>query len=231
MMRMYARLHDLLGAQHWWPADTPFEVVVGAVLTQQTRWENVEKAIGNLRQASLLDPDALVNAGSGQIEALVRCTGFYRQKAERLMRVSEYFAGIDLDKDTDVLRQELLALKGVGEETADSILLYALGRPSFVIDAYTRRICECNGIVGTYDELQEAFEGSIPKETGLYKEFHALIVEYGKRYCNKKRCDGCILRSTRDGTGMGAAGGCAAPQGKGRRSRKANPGMVAIKAK
>jgi len=154
----------------------------------------------------------------------VRCTGFYRQKAERLMRVSEYFTGIDMNKDTAVLRQELLSIKGVGDETADSILLYALGRPSFVIDAYTRRICQCNGIEGTYGELQEAFEGSIPEETLLYKEFHALIVEYGKRYCNKKRCGECIVRSVRDRTGSGAI-----YKGKGSRISKSNP--VAIKAK
>ena len=195
MIEVYEKLLNKLGHKHWWPADTPFEVVVGAILTQQTRWENVERAISNLKEKGLLDLQALSMMEAEELEDLVRCTGFYRQKAKRLKEVSTYFyenPGI-LERPKEELREELLALNGIGDETADSIVLYAAEKPGFVIDAYTRKICRCMGIEGNYGELQSLFEDSLPQDVPLYKEFHALIVEYGKQFCGKKRCAECIL--------------------------------------
>lgn len=194
-MDIYNKLLNQFGHRQWWPADTPFEVVVGAVLTQQTKWENVERAIRNLKERGLMEPEPLSKAGIGELETLVRCTGFYRQKANRLKNISVFFSdnpGL-LEKQGNELREILLSLNGIGEETADSIVLYAAGKPSFVIDAYTKRICKCLGIEGDYGKLQSVFEGSLPRDVPLYKEFHALIVEYGKQFCGKKRCDECVL--------------------------------------
>lgn len=195
MMDVYRQLLDKLGHKHWWPADTPFEVVVGAILTQQTKWENVEKAIKNLKEHGLMEPEALSKIDIEELEGLIRNTGFYRQKAKRLKNISAFFSGNPeiFKLPEDELRGALLSLDGVGEETADSIILYAADKPKFVIDAYTRRMCWCMGIEGSYGKLQSFFEDSLPKDVPLYKEFHALIVEYGKRFCGKKRCEECIL--------------------------------------
>jgi endonuclease-3 related protein len=195
MMEVYNKLFNIFGHRNWWPADTPFEVVVGAVLTQQTRWENVEKAIWNLKDNGLMSEEQLARADPESIEVLVRCTGFYRQKARRLKDISTFFYENPciFDKPVDELRDILLLQNGVGEETADSIVLYAADKPKFVIDAYTKRICTCMGIEGDYGELQSLFESSIPRDVPLYKEFHALIVEYGKQFCGKKRCNECVL--------------------------------------
>ena len=192
---LYDIFLNLFGHKNWWPADTPFEVVVGAVLTQQTKWENVEKAIRNLKDNGLMAAEPLAKAELEKLEGYVRCTGFYRQKAKRLKDISIFFyenPGI-FDEPVDELRKTLLSLNGIGEETADSIVLYAADKPRFVIDAYTKRICGCMGIEGNYGELQSLFEGSITVDVPLYKEFHALIVEYGKQFCGKKRCDECVL--------------------------------------
>ena len=195
MIEIYNKLLDQFGHKLWWPADTPFEVVVGAILTQQTKWENVEKAIRNLNERRLLDAQSLSRSQLDEIEGLVRCTGFYRQKAKRLKDISTFFLENPdvLEKPGDELRKVLLSLNGIGEETADSIVLYAADKPRFVIDAYTRRMCRCLGIEGDYGELQSVFESSIQQDVPLYKEFHALIVEYGKQFCGKKRCAECIL--------------------------------------
>jgi endonuclease-3 related protein len=195
MKKTYDKLLYELGRKNWWPADTPFEVVIGAVLTQQTKWENVERAIQNLKDRGLLEAEPLSKADTEELEILIRCTGFFRQKAMRLKNISTFFhenPGI-LEKPAPQLREILLSLNGVGEETADSIVLYAADKPKFVIDAYTRRMCKCLGIEGDYRKLQSIFETSLPLEVPLYKEFHALIVEYGKRFCGKKRCNECIL--------------------------------------
>jgi len=197
MLDLYNLLLSEFGPQYWWPAETEFEVIVGALLTQQTRWENVEQAILNLKAESLLTPDTLAHADQAVIEECIRCTGFYRQKAERLRLLSQYFAGNKtseiLKQPVDELRRVLLSLKGVGPETADSIILYAAHKPVFVIDAYTKRICECIGVTGGYETLQKHFEDSLPRDTHLYQEFHALIVMYGKQYCARKRCEECII--------------------------------------
>ncbi len=195
MIELYNKFLNLFGHKNWWPADTPFEVVVGAVLTQQTKWENVEKAIRNLKENGLMAKEPLARADLENLEGLVRCTGFFRQKAKRLKDISTFFyenPGI-FDKPVDELRDILLSMNGVGEETADSIVLYAADKPKFVIDAYTKRMCRCMGIEGDYGELQSLFESSIPLDVPLYKEFHALIVEYGKQFCGKKRCSECVL--------------------------------------
>ena len=195
MITIYEKLLGIFGPRNWWPADTPFEVVVGAILTQQTKWENVEKAIRNLKARGLLEAKPLARADLEELEALVRCTGFYRQKAKRLKDISNYFFENPdiLKRPADDLRKTLLSLNGIGEETADSIVLYAAEKPRFVIDAYTKRICGCMGLERNYGGLQAIFEGSLPQDVPLYKEFHALIVEYGKQFCGKKRCNECIL--------------------------------------
>jgi endonuclease-3 related protein len=195
MMRIYNKLLNQFGHRQWWPADTPFEVVIGAVLTQQTKWENVERAIQNLKERGFLEPEPLSKAVIEELETLVRCTGFYRQKAKRLKNISGFFSGNPdlLEKQGNELRNILLSLNGIGQETADSIVLYAAGKPSFVIDAYTKRMCKCLGIEGDYGKLQSVFEQSIPRDVPLYKEFHALIVEYGKQFCGKKKCSECIF--------------------------------------
>lgn len=192
---IYDRLFKEFGYQDWWPADTPFEVAVGAILTQQTRWGNVECAINNLKAEGLMEPGSLFRAGIEQIEILIKCTGFYRQKAKRIKNISKFFnenPGI-LEKPANELRNMLLSINGVGEETADSIVLYAAEKPRFVIDAYTKRICNCMGIIGNYGELQSIFESSLEQDVTMYKQYHALIVEYGKQFCGKKRCSECIL--------------------------------------
>ncbi len=195
LIGIYNKLLGQFGPKCWWPADTPFEVVVGAILTQQTKWENVERAIKNLKERGLMDAEMLSKADLEELEESVRCTGFYRQKAKRLKGISGFFfENPDILKKTkDELRDTLLSLNGIGEETADSIVLYAADKPKFVIDAYTKRICVCLGIKGDYRELQSIFEDSLPQDVPLYKEFHALIVEYGKQFCGKKRCAECIL--------------------------------------
>lgn len=195
MKKIYDLLRRELGPRHWWPADTAFEVVIGAVLTQQTRWENVEQAIKNLKDHSLLEADFLSKVKTEELEKLIRCTGFYRQKAMRLKNISIFFHENPdiLEKPAGELRNILLSLDGIGNETADSIVLYAADKPKFVIDAYTKRMCKCIGIEGDYGKLQSVFESSLPVDVSLYKEFHALIVEYGKQFCGKKRCCDCIL--------------------------------------
>lgn len=195
LIEFYNKLLNQFGHKKWWPADTPFEVIVGSLLTQQTKWENVEKAIRNLKENGLMAAEPLARAELEKLEGLVRCTGFYRQKAKRLKDISTFFyenPGI-FDKPVDELRDVLLSQNGVGEETADSIILYAADKPRFVIDAYTKRMCRCIGIEGDYGDLQSLFESSIPVDVPLYKEFHALIVEYGKQFCGRKRCDECVL--------------------------------------
>lgn len=194
---IYEALLGMIGHLQWWPADTPFEVVIGTILTQQTKWTNVEKAIGALKRSDLIEPEQLANADVEHIEELVRCCGFYRQKAKRLKDIAQFFAtkGIDniFQLPTEELRELMLSLNGVGNETADSIVLYAADKPKFVIDAYTTRIMKCIGIEGNYMQLQNLFETELPSDVPLYKEYHALIVEYAKNYCGKEQCDDCVL--------------------------------------
>lgn len=204
-INIYKKLLKHFGRQHWWPAETRFEVIVGAILTQNTSWKNVEKAIKNLKKEKMLNCKKIANINIRKLEKMIQPSGFYKQKAERLKRFCKYLDesyDSDLNKffnrDTNVIRNELLSLNGIGNETADSILLYAGEKPIFVIDAYTKRMCERTGIVNAkkYDELQSFFEKNLPKNIEMYKEFHALIVELGKNFCRKKPgCDGCPLKA------------------------------------
>ena len=200
---LYEFLLSHFGPQRWWPAETPFEVVVGAILTQQVAWKNVEKAIENLKNKHVLDPCKLSNLSLEKLESYVKPTGFYRQKARRLKDIctyifKEYNSNLKglFNKGTSSLRAELLSLEGIGPETADSIILYAAEKLSFVIDAYTKRICERLQLTDdlNYEPLKRFFENSIPEDVEVYKEFHALLVELGKNYCKTKPvCKDCPL--------------------------------------
>ncbi len=205
---VYERLLRHYGPQGWWPAETPFEVVVGALLMHQTSWRNVEAAIGNLRAAGLLDPQRLASASVARLRRLVRVAGLYRTKPKRLRAICRHLVkawGGDLSaflaRPTDLVREELLRLPGVGPETADSILLYAGGHPVFVVDAYTMRIGRRIGILGTEDpeEAKRAFAAKLPRRADLYQEYHALLVRHGKELCRPRpRCPECPLRDVCD---------------------------------
>lgn len=207
LLAIYEVLLNHFGPQNWWPAETPFEVIVGAILTQQTAWKNAAMAIENLKQEGLLEIHTLAEAEINDIERCVRCTGFYKQKAARLSEVSKHLArrwGGDFDeffkRELDEVREELLSLPGIGFETADAILLYASEKLTFPVDAYTFRMCACVGIKAKgYEGLRRYFEERLPREIYLYKEFHALIVELGKNYCKKSNphCSRCPLRGFR----------------------------------
>lgn len=206
LMGIYRALLAEFGRRNWWPGETPFEVMVGAVLTQNTAWTNVEKAIANLKGEGFLDPGRLGAARRERVARLIRPSGYYNLKAKRLKAlVAWYLARADgqvvslRDAPTPALRAELLSVNGIGPETADSILLYALGRPVFVVDAYTRRAFSRHGAFdpsARYAQIQAFFEERLPCDTALYNEFHALIVALGKTYCRPKpQCGPCpVLR-------------------------------------
>ncbi len=204
LREIYGRLLAAYGPQHWWPADEPFEVIVGAILTQSTAWANVEKAIAGLKAAGALNPHSLHDMPVEQLARLIRPSGYYNAKARKLKAfVERLLSGYDgeLDKlfalDDDSFRRELLSIHGVGEETADSIMLYAAQRPAFVIDAYTVRILSRLGIAppqDTYAAYQALFTDSLEPDEGLFNEYHALLVRHGKDVCRKQpRCDNCCL--------------------------------------
>lgn len=202
---IHHRLRERFGPQHWWPAETPFEVMVGAVLTQNTNWGNVERAIANLRDAGMLDLERMVELPTGLLAEYIRPAGYYNLKAGRLHNLlamvrDDY--GLSLERlfaeDTPALRERLLGVKGIGPETADSILLYAAERPVFVVDAYTGRILGRHGFIdetSTYDDLQALFMDGLPEDASLFNEFHALLVRVGKEFCRKSapRCADCPL--------------------------------------
>ena len=199
---LQAYFDDLLrryGPQRWWPADSPFEVLVGAVLTQNTAWTNVEKAVANLKRAKLLDPEKIRDVDLHRLAEVIRPSGYYRLKAKRLKAAVEWWLRRDPKAPLDVLRAQLLEVHGVGPETADSILLYALGLPSFVVDAYTRRVLTRHGLAAEdvdYDGMKRLFEGALAEDVALYNEFHALIVKVGKEHCGPTpRCAGCPLEN------------------------------------
>ncbi|MDP6438841.1 MAG: endonuclease III domain-containing protein [Candidatus Brocadiia bacterium] len=208
-MRIYEALLAAFGHRNWWPGETPFEVMVGAVLTQNTNWTNVEKAIANLKRSGVLSAAALSELDTSELQDLIRPAGYYRQKAGRLRRLARWVAERGADDacaiaalraaSTDELRQGLLALNGIGPETADSILLYALEKPVFVVDAYTVRIMSRHGLVDPevgYEEVQAVFEDGLERDVELFKDYHAQLVEVGKRYCRRRspRCERCPLR-------------------------------------
>lgn len=198
-------LFTALGPQHWWPGKTPFEVIVGAILTQNTSWTNVERAISNLREADLLSAEGIQKANLRRLERLVRPSGYFRQKARKLKAFCSFLEteyGGSLERmfatATNVLREKLLGVFGIGPETADSILLYAGGHGTFVVDAYTKRMLQRHGWAGEnpkYSDVQWIFERQFPGNAKLFNEFHALIVQAGKRWCLKTnpKCGECPL--------------------------------------
>jgi endonuclease-3 related protein len=204
LTEIYELLYAAFGPQHWWPGETPFEIMTGAILTQNTSWGNVEKAIRNLKSADLLTAEALHRIDVSRLAELIRPAGYYNIKAKRLKSfvdwLFENYEGrlANLEHvNTDQLRAELLAIKGIGRETADSILLYALGRPIFVVDAYTARITVRHGLIepgADYEQLRELFESNLRQDAQLFNEYHALLVRTGKEFCRPKaRCPGCPL--------------------------------------
>jgi len=204
------QIHQLLlkafGPQHWWPGETPFEIILGAILTQNTSWANVEKAIVNLKAAGCLEPDKLAALEAEAIEELIRPAGYFRLKTKRLRNFTKWFFdayGGDLDAlahiETRRLREELLSVSGIGPETADSMLLYALNRPVFVVDTYTARVAVRHGLIETdidYEQLQYLFESNLEPNVPLFNEYHALLVRVGKDFCKPKpKCAGCPLNA------------------------------------
>ena len=210
IQKIFQLLYNRFGAQHWWPAKTKFEVMIGAILTQQASWKNVEKAINNLRKGGYLSPFSIYKMPVEQLKQIIKPVGFYNMKAKRLKEFTNYFiekynGNISYMKrfETEKLREELLALNGIGKETADSILLYALDKETFVVDAYTIRMLNRLGISDSkdYEEIKKLFESSLKKykfdgysTIDIFKEMHALIVELGKQYCRKTAyCTDCPL--------------------------------------
>jgi len=204
LLKLYQTLLHHFGPQGWWPGETPLEVAVGAILTQNTNWQNVARAIDRLKQAGLLTAKALWQVPAAELAEHIRPAGYYRIKAQRLKNfitflVDRYdgaMAGL-ADRPLERLRPELLAINGIGPETADSILLYALAKPIFVVDAYTYRIFSRHGLVAgpySYDQLQNLCQAGLPREVALYQEFHALLVRTGKECCRPRpRCPACPL--------------------------------------
>ena len=202
---MYRALQRRLGPQRWWPARTRFEVMVGAILTQNTAWHNVERAIANLRRSRALSARALADMPPARLARLIRPSGYFTQKAKKLRRFSRWYlkrCGARPSRlfrgDPLELRAELLQLWGIGPETADSILLYAGGRPLAVVDAYTRRILARHGLLRgdePYEEIQRRLMRWLPPRAGDYNEHHALLVEVGKRWCHRRNpaCEQCPL--------------------------------------
>ncbi len=201
---MYANLDGHFGNLHWWPGESELEVMIGAVLTQSTAWSNVERAIDNLKKNRLLDIRRLLEIDTPTLELLLRPTGFFRVKTMRLQNLLQFiqrnYAG-DVDRmfrdELWVLREKLLRVQGIGEETADCILLYGGGKPIFVVDAYTRRILVRHGLIGakaTYGEVQRLFMDHFPHDRDHFGQFHALFVEAGKTFCGaKQKCGPCPL--------------------------------------
>ncbi len=200
---LYEALFSHFGPQRWWPGDSPWEIAVGAILTQQVAWSNVEKAIANLKSENLLELDKMVHADPELIKTLIRPVGFYNQKTERLLdfarMVFRKFGSIEkmLDRPQKIVREELLATKGIGPETADSIMLYAGNHTTFVIDAYTKRLARCLQIpeAEEYESLKAVFESNLPRDRKLFNEYHALIVRLGKENCKTKPvCQTCPVQ-------------------------------------
>ena len=201
----YKKLYSYFGPQHWWPANSAFEVVIGAILTQNTAWANVEKAIVRLKKNRLLTPKRLYATDVKRIAEFIRPSGYYNIKAVRIksflkVLFAEFKANPSqmFSLDSAALREKLLQIKGIGPETADSILLYAAKKPIFVVDAYTRRFLLRHRLINekvNYQQIQSLFEGNLPHKLKLFNEYHALIVRLAKEFCRAKPlCNVCPLR-------------------------------------
>ena len=202
---IYKKLYSFFGPQHWWPAESSFEVIVGAILTQNTSWLNAERAIANLEKRKLLNPHKLYRLSDKRLASLIMPAGYYNIKARRLKNFLIFLFKSYKGKlknmslrDTQELRQELLSVNGIGPETADSILLYALDKPVFVVDAYTQRVLLRHRLIrnnASYDEIQNLFMKNLKNKVKLFNEYHALLVRLGKEFCLKGRpkCEVCPL--------------------------------------
>jgi len=207
LFSIYNTLYNYYGPQYWWPGEAPFEVMIGAILTQNTNWRNVETAIKNLKEGGFLTPDRINRISVKRLQRLIKPAGFFNIKAERVKAfvryiMREYLGDISKMKKekTSFLRKKLLGIKGIGPETCDSILLYALEKPVFVVDAYTRRVFSRHKIIGEedcYSEIQLVFEKNLNRDVKLFNEFHALIVRLAKDRCKAKKyeCETCPLES------------------------------------
>jgi endonuclease-3 related protein len=217
LTNIHDRLLTAFGPQHWWPGESPFEVLVGAVLVQNTSWKNVERAIANLRDAGLMSPRALYELPPDELAELIRPAGYFQVKTKRLRHLlkfvlDEYDGSLDamFQMSLPTLREKLLAVHGIGPETADAILLYAGGLPTFVVDTYTHRVLARHGWIGYeagYDEIKDYFESNLPQDAPLFNEFHALLVRVGKDFCRRTapKCEQCPLAE------LLPAGGIVAP--------------------
>lgn len=206
LMEIFHILYNTFGPQHWWPGETPFEIIVGAILTQNTNWKNVEKAINNLKKANVLTPKALFELPYSYLKELIRPAGFFNIKAKRLKNFlkflfEEYEGSLEkmFKEDVEKIRQKLLKIPGIGPETADSILLYAGKKPTFVVDSYTKRILSRHNLIPEeydYEEIRAFFINHLPEDEALFNEYHALFVALGKNYCRPKPiCKKCPLKN------------------------------------
>ena len=207
LLIIYDLLYAKFGPRHWWPGDTKLEVIIGAILTQNTAWVNVEKAIENLKKEKALSVSKLCSITEKRLAGLIRPSGYYNVKANRIKNFLKFlntYCNGSINKmfslDLYKLREELLAVKGIGSETADSILLYAGNKPIFVVDAYTKRVLSRHGFISEeaeYKEIQSLFMDNLPEDVRLFNEFHALIVELGKSICKSKQplCNKCPIRN------------------------------------
>ena len=206
LLQVYKTLLEVYGPQYWWPAETPFEVIVGAILTQNTAWKNVEKATNALRNHGLVSFQELLHVSVEDLAPVIRSSGYYNQKADKLKtfcaHVGNHWQGnleAFLEQDLHQLRSELMQLRGIGPETADSIALYAAEKPSFVVDVYTHRVFFRHGWVPeklSYDDLRGFFMDCLPRDVSLFKEYHALLVRVGHLHCRRQPfCTGCPLES------------------------------------
>ncbi len=206
LLKIYQKLYEAFGPQHWWPGKTPLEIAIGAILTQNTNWGNVEKAINNLKKQNALSVKAIHEMPVDKLSELIRPAGYYNIKAKRLKSfidflMNDYHGSMKKMKNEYLylLREKLLSINGIGPETADSIILYALEKPVFVIDTYTKRVLSRHGIMNhekSYDEFQELFYSALEKDVKLFNEYHALFVRIGKTFCKKKKplCELCPLK-------------------------------------
>lgn len=204
LIKFFLKLYSFYGPQKWWPGDTPFEIAIGAILTQNTNWANVQKAIENLKKQKLLHPEGLNKISIERLSQLIKPSGYYNIKAKRIKAFLDFLfdhchGNLKMLKEleTDNIREQLLSIYGIGQETADSILLYALEKPVFVVDAYTKRVLSRHNILNhnsSYKEYQNLFHNELVRDVQLYNEYHALLVKAGKDYCKPKPlCEGCPL--------------------------------------
>jgi len=205
LIKIYQKLYSSIGPRHWWPGDSPFEVIIGAILTQNTSWKNVEIAIRALKEKNLLDPLKLYGVGDKFLANTIKSSGFFNIKARRIKTfmsfLFENYQG-SLEKmfseGLTPLREKLLKINGIGPETADSILLYAGGKPIFVVDSYTKRILARHNLISktaSYSEIQDLFMENLKKDAGMFNEYHALLVYIGKYFCKKTpNCENCPMK-------------------------------------